>query len=45
MSRWIQICAKEIPAVAQWIKNPTNIQEDVGLIPGLDHWVKDPTLL
>ena len=24
-----------VPVVAQWVKNPTDIQEDVGLIP--DH--------
>ena len=31
-----------IPFVAQWLMNPTRIQEDVGLIPGLTPWVKDP---
>ena len=25
--------------------NQTNIQEEVGLIPGLTQWVKDPSLL
>ena len=34
-----------IPVVAQWVKNPTSIPEDVGLIPGLAQWVKDPALL
>ena len=29
----------------QWIKNPTSIHEDVGLIPCLDQWDKDPALL
>ena len=33
-----------VPIVAQGIKNPTNIYEDVGSIPGLTHWVKDPAL-
>ena len=29
-----------VPAVAQWVKNPTSIHEDVCSIPGLAHWVK-----
>ena len=34
-----------VPIVAQWLKNPTSIHEDSGLIPGLDPQVKDLALL
>ena len=30
-----------VPIVAQQVKSPTSIYEDVGLIPGLVQWVKD----
>ena len=30
-----------VPVVAQPVKNPTSIHEEVGSIPGLAQWVKD----
>ena len=34
-----------VPTVAQQVRNPTSIREDVGSIPGLAQWAKDLALL
>jgi len=34
MGKWSSLCGSRLT-------NPTSIQEDVGLIPGLTQWVKD----
>ena len=49
-SQWIlKSCASETynlhkrsSLVAQWVKSPTSIHEDMGSIPGLAQWVRDP---
>ena len=33
-----------VPLVAQRVKNPTSIHEDVGSTPGLAQWAKEPAL-
>lgn len=38
-------CDQGVPTVAQQVRNPTSIHEDVDSIPSLDHWVKDRALL
>ena len=40
----LNVPSGQVPAVAQQVKNPTNLHEDVGLIPGLAQWVKNLTL-
>ena len=34
-----------VPIVAQQVKNPARIHEEVGLIPGRAQWIKDLALL
>ena len=33
-----------VPVVAQQVKKPTNVHENVGSIPGLPQWAKDLAL-
>ena len=33
-----------VPVLAEQVTNPTSIQEDVVLTPGLTQWIKDPAL-
>ena len=42
----IQTSDEAVLTGAPWVKNPTSIREDAGLIPGLvQKWVKDLSLL
>ena len=40
----IQNEGRGVPAVAQWLTNPTRNHKVSGSIPGLDQWVEDPVL-
>ena len=42
--RPLKIVNHGVPAVAQWLTNPTRNHEVVGSIPALAQWVKDPVL-
>ena len=40
----LQVTTLGVPIVAQQVKDPTRVHQDVGLIPGLAQWVKDLVL-
>ena len=42
---WKRYSMSGVPIVAQQIKDPTSIHEDVSSIPGFAQWAKVPVLL
>ena len=40
VSKFKNSSSEGVPIVAEWVKNPTNIHEEVGLISGLDQQIK-----
>jgi len=42
---WATPAAYGVPAVAQWLTNPTRNHEDSGSVPALAQWVNDLALL
>ena len=45
LGKLVETCFQGVPIVAQQGRNPTNIHEGEGLIPGFAQWVKYPVLL
>ena len=43
-SKGLKFCFSGVPVMAQWVKNLTDIHEDVGSVPGLTRWIKDAAL-
>ena len=42
MAQWVKNPTPGIAIVAQQVKNPTSMHENMGLIPGPAQWVMDP---
>ena len=42
--RYTKLLIIGVPIVAQWVKNPTSVHEDAGLIAGFTQWVKEMQL-